>query len=236
VIVAVAVCPHPPLLFRELTGRDDVAADLRSACRAAVTEATSVDADVVVVVGGAEDTASWDPGLGENVRRFGTAHGRAAASGLPLSLGVASRLLAESGWSGPVEMHAVGWDAPAAETSALGRLVAARADRVVLLVLGEGSARRGDTAPGYLDERAFSFDEDLGRALAAGDVAELADLDPTLAGELMATCRAPFAVLAPALRRQGPPVPGATVLYQDDPWGVMYYVAMWSPGPADSIS
>ncbi len=40
----VVVCPHPPLLLRELGGLADPVADLRASCRAAVGELVAGDA------------------------------------------------------------------------------------------------------------------------------------------------------------------------------------------------
>ena len=227
-ITAAAVCPHPPLLFRELTGRRDVAAELRAACLSAVAAATSSDPDVVVVVGGDEVTGSWDSALPARVRRFGTTGG-ADRPGLPLSLGVARRLLDESGWRGRVEMHTVAWTASVnevTEVTALAARLSGHEERVALLVLGEGSTRRGDKAPGYLDERAFPFDDAIGNALASGDLDALAGMDAGLAEELMVSCRAPFAVLASVVRG-GHATPRTKLLYEDDPFGVMYFVAAW---------
>lgn len=225
-ITAVAVCPHPPLLFRELYGLEDVAGDLRAACQSAVASATSTDPDVVVVVGGADRTGSWDANLLPDVGKFGTTGGRSAASGLPLSLGVARRLLGEAGWHGAVELHSIAWDASADEVTSLADRIAARDQRIVVVALGDGSARRGALAPGYLDERAFPFDEAIGRALAEGDADALMHMDASLAEELMVGCRAAFAVMATAVHKGGAK-PRVTVVYQDDPWGVMYHVATW---------
>lgn len=225
-IAAVAVCPHPPLLFRELTGTQDVAADLRAACVAAITVATDPAPDRVVVVGGADHSGAWDPTLPPEVATFGTTGGRPAAPGLPLSLGVARRLLQESGWQGAVELHAIAWDAADPEVDALAGAVAEGEGRTVLVVLGDGSGRRGDKAPGYIDERAFPFDDATGRALSEGDVESVLGMDAVLSAELMVSCRAPFAVMATAVRREGA-APRARMLYRDDPFGVMYFVATW---------
>lgn len=233
-IAAVAVCPHPPLLFRELAGQRDVAADLRAACRSAITSVTGADPDLVVVVGGAEGTRAWDPSLSPEVHRFGApgapgatgAAGAADRPGLPLSLGVASRLLQECGWGGEVEQHAIAFDASAATVAGLATQLAGRPERIVLVVMGDGSARRGDTAPGYVDERAFPFDEATAGALSRGDLAALMGMDAVLAEELMVGCRAAFAVMATALHQEDA-TPTAMVTFQDDPWGVMYFVATW---------
>jgi hypothetical protein len=233
VIAAVAVCPHPPLLFRELTGARDVAADLRAACLSAVSAVVSSagghDPDRVLVVGGAESTAQWDPALPPHVSGFGTTGARPAAGALPLSLGVARRLLDEAGWRGAVELHTIAWDATAEDVTALADKLADRDERVALLAMGDGSARRGELAPGYIDERAFPFDEAVARALSDGDPAALLDTDPDLAAELMAGCRAPFAVMAAAVCAEGAST-HADLLYRDDPHGVMYLVATWQLG------
>jgi len=230
-IAAAAVCPHPPLLFRELSGLEDIAGDLRAACLSAIASATSTDPEVVVVVGGADVTETWDVRLAPDIAKFGTTAARPAGSGLPLSLGVARRLLDESRWRGAVELHSIAWDASAAEVTSVADKIAARDERIALLALGDGSARRGDKAPGYVDERAFPFDEATGRALAEGDADALMHMDAALAEELMVGGRAAFAVMATAVHQAGVHEKGAkprtTVLYQDDPWGVMYYVATW---------
>ncbi len=79
-IIAAALCPWPPLLVRELTGADPVAADLREACAAAVGALLAARPDVVAVVGPASGTAAW-PGDGRlNIAAFG---GRPPHAGAP---------------------------------------------------------------------------------------------------------------------------------------------------------
>jgi hypothetical protein len=133
----------------------------------------------------------------------------------------------------------------------LGRQVALSAPRVALLAMGDGSARRSVSAPGYLDERAAPFDAGVERAVRDADLAALAALDPGLAADLMAVGRPAWQVLAAALgaatlsaatlsaarRRDGPgaadglpPGPLRTeVLYSDAPFGVGYLVATLAP-------
>ncbi|MEE2041112.1 hypothetical protein Q8791_28200 [Nocardiopsis sp. CT-R113] len=226
-IVGTVVCPHPPLLLRELTGVQDVAAELRKACTEALEALTALAPDVVVVVGG-HDVSGDRAGGAVPVREFGgTGEPVLRERALPLSLGVARRLLDTVGYAGPVEMATVAWDASAAETEALGARIAERSGRVGLLVMGDGSARRGLRAPGHLDERAFGFDEEIRRSLASGDGAGLVRLDPGLAEELMVAGRAAFRVMGDAVARGGARV-RSEVLYADDPFGVMYFVAVWS--------
>lgn len=87
-----------------------------------------------------------------------------------------------------------------------------------LLVVANGSAARTEKAPGHLDPRAVDFDAAIGKALAAGDLAALADLDLDLAAEL-------WAPDAAALRGLSGFAPTSTqVDYDDAPYGVQYWV------------
>ena len=226
-IVSAVVCPHPPLLLRELNGAQDAVPDLRAACRSAVATALESSPDVVVAVGGADVTGAWDPSLPVDVRSFGTPDAPHVSQALPLSLGVATRLLDEAGWEGPRELHALAWDAAPEAVAGRARLVGEVEGRVVLLVMADGSTRRGAKAPGYLDERAFPFDEAVGAALDEGDAAALAGLDAGLAEELMVLGRAAFGLLGEVAAAQGGPS-RSRVLYRDDPHGVMYTVAHWA--------
>lgn len=93
-----------------------------------------------------------------------------------------------------------------------------------LLVVANGSATRTEKAPGHLDERAAGFDAAIGKALAAGDVAALADIDLDLADELWAL---PDADLLRTLPGRVPTVTDVRVDYDDAPYGVQYWVVRW---------
>ncbi|WP_017608632.1 class III extradiol ring-cleavage dioxygenase family protein [Nocardiopsis xinjiangensis] len=228
-IVAAAVCPHPPLLLRELTGAQDVAAPLREACHGALAELAVAAPERVVVVGGAGSTAEHTDAP-VPARAHG-GHGPRVAQGgaLPLSLGVARRLLEETGSALPVELRSVAHDAGDAEIAALAGGIAGRRERVGLLIMGDGSARRSAKAPGHLDERVFAFDETVHRALSEGDTGALAGLDSVLAAELMAAGRAAWQVMAAAVDLEGSAV-RAELRYADDPFGVLYLVGVWTCG------
>jgi hypothetical protein len=230
VILSAAVCPHPPLLFRELGGAEDAVVALRAACLDTVRDVVA-DVDRVVLVGGADHGQVWDPALGTEVGEFGgTRLPAAGRSALPLSLRVGRRLLDEVGWTGPLDPMSVPWDATGGQVRALAEDLVARDERLGVVTLGEGSARRGPTAPGFIDERAFPFDDQLAAALERGDARALLSLDARLATELMVLGRAAFAVLgALALVQLGDQdglVP--ELRYRDDPFGVSYFVARWS--------
>lgn len=89
-----------------------------------------------------------------------------------------------------------------------------------ILVVANGTARRSEKAPGHLDERSFGYDDALGAALAAGDVAGLRALDPELGAELLAA-GIPALQGLPALSWQ------ATIDWAGDPFGVQYWVVRW---------
>src|SRR5215472_2710975 len=64
-LIAAAVCPHPPLLVPEVTGASDPGVRelrrLRAACREAVAVLLGAAPDLLVVVGGAGRTAEYPP-------------------------------------------------------------------------------------------------------------------------------------------------------------------------------
>lgn len=246
-LVAAAVCPCPPLLVPDVAAG---AAPELDAARAACTDAIAVlaasRADRLVVVGpaGQSERGPHPQGAVGSFRGFGVpldvrlgradGDGTAAADGgtlaaeceLPPSLAVAAWLLDRTEWSAaPLEGLGVGEPLAAERCIEVGEEIAARADRVALLVMGDASACRTLKAPGYLDERAAGFDAEAARALGAADVEALKALDEELACELKAAGRAPWQVLAGAADGAGL---SGELLYEDAPYGVGYVVAAWS--------
>ena len=94
---------------------------------------------------------------------------------LPWPLGIGGWLLDQIGWTGGRRYVAVD-----RATTAAG-IEPAPGVRVV----GDGTARRTEKAPGHLDVRAEPFDVEIARLIAAGDVVGLATLDAELADDLM---------------------------------------------------
>jgi hypothetical protein len=243
-ITAAALCPSPPLLAREVTGRDPVVPELRQACAEAVRRLVRCEPDVIAVVGPAPVTGRWpaDRRLDLSALAPRAAGGPAPDQprppgghpALPLPLGLGARLLDQAGYAGAQAFEAVGYDEPAAGCVALGEQIAASGGRVGLLVMADGSARRGPRAPGYLDERAAAFDAAVEGAVRDGDLGALLDIDPVLARDLLAAGRPAWQVLAGALHGQPRTgaghgqLPAAEILYSDDPFGVAYLVA-WIP-------
>jgi hypothetical protein len=221
-ITAAALCPAPPLLARELTGADPVVPDLREACRQAAAALLASRPDVVAVVGAAEKTADWDPGGRLDLAVYAPMLSAGAGPAVPSPLGLGAGLLDRAGYQGRRVLQSVSPDDPAQRCAELGADLAGRAGRVALLVMADGSARRGRRAPGHLDERSAPFDAEVERAVRDGDLAALLAIDPVLARELMATGRPAWQVLAGALAGTRP---RAEIRYSGDPFGVAYLVA-----------
>ena len=239
-LVAAAVCPHPPLLVPGVaagaTGETD---DLRAACDAAVAALLATGPDLVVVVGAAERMGPFGAAAWGSLRAYGVAVdvGRTdragadadrAAPTLPLSLTVGRWLLDRAGDAAaapPVLLFGVASDADRDRCVEVGAALAGRAARVALLVMGDGSGRR-TPKPGYLDDRAEPFDARVAEALAAGDPSGLAGLDVGLAEELLVQGRAAWQVLAGAAGEQRWQ---SQVTYDRAPYGVGYLVATWLP-------
>src|SRR5436305_1122371 len=89
-------------------------------------------------------------------------------------------------------------DLDADECAAIGADLAGSSARVALVVMGDGSARHSEKAPGYLDARAHRYDDAVATALRDADVTALLSLQPSLARELQVAGRGPWQVLAGA--------------------------------------
>ncbi|MFC7302653.1 class III extradiol dioxygenase subunit B-like domain-containing protein [Streptomyces monticola] len=251
-LVAAAVCPCPPLLVPEVAAGAAPELDVaRAACTDAVGVLAAARPDRLIVVGpaGQSGRGPHPQGARGSFRGFGVDVGVCLGPGacagpgegadvrpgqaeesvereLPPSLAVAGWLLERTGWSASaVEGLGVGEPLAAERCIEVGRELAAQAERVALLVMGDASACRTLKAPGYLDERAAGFDAEVARALGAADVTALRELDAELAYELQAAGRAPWQVLAGAAEDAG--LSGA-LLYDEAPYGVGYLVAAWS--------
>ena len=229
-LVAAAVCPHPPLLVPGVgAGASGELDDLRAACDAAVRDLLAAEPSLVVAVGGAEAVGPFPPGAWGDLSAYGVRLPVGSGEGrptLPLALMIGSWLLDRAD-VGEREMLLFGVerDTAPARCLALGAALADRGDRVALLVMGDGSARRSVKGPGYLDADAEPFDTEVEAALRTGDPEALVALDPDRAARLLAAGRAPWQVLAGAARGAAW---RAEVSWSGAPYGVTYLVATWS--------
>lgn len=233
-LVAAAVCPCPPLLVPEVAAGAAHEMDAaRSACFDALQNLVEARPDRLLVLGPADEPELGTypggsrgslSGLGVDVELpLGTGPG--GDRPLPTALTLAGWLLERTHWSAaPVEGLAVGNAARPERCLETGRELAGEAERLGLLVMGDGSACRSLRAPGYFDERAPAFDAGVAEALGTADTVALAGLDAELARALQASGRACWQVLAGA--GEGAPLRGR-LLYDSAPYGVGYLVASW---------
>ncbi len=170
----VVLVPGVLALLPSYAGLNDPVAELRAACRAAVSSLTGP------------------------VRVVADASGRR----------VAEHLLGEAGL--PVSGGAGGDDG----------------DPASYLVVANGSACRGEKAPGHLDDRSLGFDDALAAALRRPDPTALAATDEALAEQLWVGHAAGFRALAGLLHGAGP----GQVDFAADPFGVQYWVMRWTCG------
>jgi hypothetical protein len=98
------------------------------------------------------------------------------------------------------------------------RATSREGDEPSYLVVGNGSAKRTEKAPGHLDERATAFDTALGESLWRGRP----EVDVELAHELWADVAGIVAMAE--LGDLGE----AQVDHVGDPYGVQYWVMRWS--------
>lgn len=222
-IAGAAFVPETPLLVPEVAqGAAPELDDLRAACRTAIKRVAGA-AERIVVVGSAAASGTYPARM----------RGTLAGFGVPLEVCLGSDE------RGPVELPpslTIGaWlvrDALGGDTGATGIAVAGPDEALTgldtgaaLVVVGDGSARRSTSAPGYLDERAAPFDAAVAAALASGEPARL-HLDADLGAQLLAAG-------VPAWRAAGAALGAerydAELLYEDAPYGVGYFVAAWTP-------
>jgi hypothetical protein len=235
VLVAAAVCPHPPLLVPGVaSGASGETDDLRAAAAAAVQSLVDAEPELLVVVGAAPQVGPCDPQARGTLAAYGvdlpvgTGTGEAT---LPLSLTIGLWLLEQHAPDLPRLLFGVHAETEPERCATLGATLADRAARVAMLAMGDGSARRSVKGPGYLDARAEAFDDGVAAALAAAEPQALHDLDPVLAGELLVAGRAPWQVLAGAAEARAAAAPALTgdLRYVAAPYGVCYFVATWLP-------
>jgi len=228
VLIAAAVVPHPPVLVPEVAqGLSPDLDSLRAACGAAVGRLYAAGADEVLIVGAGPQQGTEVVSRG-SFRAYGVdleVDGRwdpVTRSAAPMTLPflIAAWLLRDRP-AEPVRRPVM-----VDEHSAVATALANSATRQAMLVLGDGSASRTLQAPGHFDERAESYDAAVARALATGDAAALAALEPGLSRELHVAGLPAWRALAAAATASGVEY-DADLLYDQAPYGVGYFVATW---------
>lgn len=201
---------------------------LRAACDRAVRVVHAAEPDEIVVIATGPRTERFPAGTAGSLAGFGVPlevrlpGPPSTGYALPPSLTIGAVLLA--GTEVPCSALAVG---PAADPAELAVDLDREGVRRALLVLGDGSARRTEQAPGYVDARAEPFDAAVAAALAGADAAALRELDPELGAQLLAAGVPAWRVAGQAAVRSGAWT--GQLLYDAAPYGVGYLVATWLP-------
>src|SRR5215471_15437921 len=183
-LVAGAVCPHPPLLIPAALGAagSDPPGELRKVAAAAARAVAGLAAarpDLLVVAGGGAAEREYGADAAGGLHAFGVEVTVGAGDPvLPLSLTVGRWLLEHGGvleHTGtpadglPVLFQEVPRHAPAGDCLKLGRVLADRAARVALLAMGDSCARPAREDPDVPDPAAQDYDAEVAEALAAAD-------------------------------------------------------------------
>ncbi|WP_236743089.1 hypothetical protein [Mycobacteroides franklinii] len=218
-LVSAAVCPHPMMLIPDIAGDADRKwRRLRDACLEAVRQVNTPifgggqaiawnAPHLVVIVGGDDLTRSFDPAcvygsLWSNgiCWNYGWGIDSEDPQPLPLSLTLGDWLMTKSriGEKGmivaDVAFQAVDFGASRQVCAELGRDLAGRAERVSMIVMGEGSTGMTAAARARDAEDAKRSDDEVMRALGEADAKALANLE----FQGTATGRAAWQVLAGA--------------------------------------
>jgi hypothetical protein len=254
-LIAAAMCPHPMALIPEVAGKTGEWERLREACTEAIRQlqvpiwylvGKAVPAanapQLIVIVGGDETTRCFDSAAAYGTLlpngvlwRYGWGQDHPEAQPLPLSLTLGDWLLSQSriGDKGmflaDTVFQAIDFDASTTDCAALGRDLAGRAERVAMLVVGEGSTSMTVTARRDRGDEAKLCDDKVIRALEHADVETLAGL-PGTPFAACATGRAAWQVLAGAAdghRFQG------RLHWDEEVDGLRYFVASWGRRGAD---
>lgn len=245
VFTAAALVASPPILVPELGGAQiGVSEPLRKATLDVVATLRSY-ARTWAVVGVDKREAIVPPDARGTFRGFGVdvevALGERASGpvdpDLPLAALIAGWLRQAAAPDAELQVRILAADTAPDDCVHIGRDLRADLDATeeprALLVVADGANTLTAKAPGAFDERAPQFQADLDRALAIGDRAALAALDPGLCKELGVAGRAAYQVLAAVFDDAtafGDTSITCTTAYDDAPFGVAYHVGLWRRG------
>lgn len=242
-----ALVPSPPVLVPELSGRpvaateadaDDPLVSLRAAVLAA-GERLAGAATRWTVLGAGPEAASLGPEASGTFRGFG-ADVRVSLGGaagppdplLPLPALIAGWLRARVAPAASADARIVAATTAAEGCAEVGATLRAELDADPaphgVLVVADGAATLAKNSPGYFDDRAEAHQDELDRALSAGDRAGLRALDPGLCAELALAGRPAYQALG-GLFTTDPADPSVETLYRAAPFGVGYHVSVWRP-------
>jgi hypothetical protein len=226
VLVAAAVCPHPPLLVPRVAGQ--ITGDLdacRAACAQVIDDLLAARPDLLVVLGGGPQTREHQAGSRGSLDPYGVEMTLGEGEGprsLPLSLGIGTWLLGERNVP-RVTFQEIATTAAPEEAAAIGAGLGPRSERVAALVMTDGSAYLSQTPVGD-DGRGDRYDERWMGALERADVADMLALDPADDAALWTTGRSALQALAGAVR-ESTGTWRTRIAWRGAPYGVGYVVA-----------
>jgi hypothetical protein len=233
VLSTIALIPSAPVMVPELaTGAASELRELSSAVADAVRELPR--RWFVVGIGQADNVIGPGAvgtfgGYGADVRVALSPDARGESKPLPLCALIAGWIRGEAAprASGEVWVYAAdhGADAALARGRALRAEVDAIAEPVGLLVVADGANTLIPSAPGGFDADSVPIQAALDDALSAGDAAALTTLPDAIVG------RVAYQVLAGLT---GPSPSAAREFYRGAPYGVGYFVGVWTPATGGS--
>ena len=226
-LTAIALTPSAPVLVPELAG---AAAAEVAGFRTAAIEAASALPDQWIAIGvGPQDmvisrVGGTFAGYGADVPVALCPDAPGPPAELPLCAVFAGWLRGQANPQAAVSVRVHQHDLDAEEALARGRLlrelVDAESEPIGILVVADGCKTLGPSAPGGEDPDAQQAQSALDDALATGDTAALTRLPDGVVG------RVAYQVLA-GLVGSGPR--SAHELIRGAPYGVGYFVGVWSP-------
>ncbi|MGZ4524752.1 MAG: hypothetical protein ACXVXZ_00205 [Mycobacteriaceae bacterium] len=231
VLTAVVFVPTPPLLVPELVGcAAEQTQALRDACLSAVGTLAEVSNSWVAIGAhgtdlelGPDARGSWSSFGADVAVSLGPNAHTAVDPALPLPALVAGWLRAEVAPQAAIRLRLYARDTPRARCVELGRLLGADPENHALLVLGDGCTTLTAKAPGALDERAATVQDEIDHGLSTVDRSAIMGLDATLCSELGVSGRVPWQVAVSAVGDGW----RARSLYCGAQFGVGYQVATW---------
>lgn len=225
---AIAIVPSAPVMVPELAS--SAAAETEDLRRAVLAAAKDLPGRWIAIGAGPSDgvygpeSVGTFAGYGVDVRVGLSAGGAAAPRALPLCALVAGWLRGLARPQADVEVHSFRADHDADTAVGLGRQLRAQIDSagedVGVLVVADGANTLTAAAPGGYDPESVPAQAALDDALSAGDTAALAALSDGAVG------RVAYQVLAGLV---GTEPRSAKELYRGAPYGVGYFVGVWTP-------
>lgn len=237
-LAVVVFVPSAPLLVPELAGPAAFDTEpVRAAVDDVVGDGRAAGADRWILVGASDDPATGvvqESGSG-GFGRFGVDVRVRLHDGTGPRMSLSALIgawLRERGGLDPMEPLIVGRDTAPGDCATLGAGLGQGlrdcADRVGLLVVGDGSFALTPKSPGgERRESAVALNDAIVAAVGDADTRTLAALDPQACAAEGVAGRVAWQVAAAAVEQAGRPVVAKT-RYADAPFGVGYIAATWT--------